>query len=406
MWRFAGVPVCACLAPAQSVSRSAHERSTPLLEIAPLKRFQDTQFLAVSPDSTRLCLYRFQHPETGLRAWSYDGGTSTKKDDVLQVMELQTGKLVYATQLRTMVESLSFFADGGRLYAETMSMSNTDNSRISVRQRAVIDLATHELMERLSQDRNLYIALGGESLLGHHTDQGLYSIRRSTDQASTLVLANLPEYKEVAREPFAVAQESGHYGRPRAFGDGMHWGYDTMPVVSGDKKTVAYGTGHYLVCRRANDLGLLWKRIIEPEYFGVWLVDLTPDAKTVVAAVIGGSSMADRDRFYVGVYSGADGSAIAKLPLNGFGGISISPDGKLLAVSQQVVLTDGKAEPTVNIYEIASGSQIGRVSHPAVSISGFGNSGKAAIGSRFTPDGRYLITSGVSDTMVWALTRH
>jgi WD40 repeat protein len=135
------------------------------------------------------------------------------------------------------------------------------------------------------------------------------------------------------------------------------------------------------------------------------MLDLTPDGDRVTAAIVGGSSVADRDKFYVGIYNGKDGSVVTRLPLNGREGVAISPDGKLLAVSQQVALTDGRVEPTVGIFDIASGNQVGKVSHQAAIVSGFGNSGKGAIGSRFTPDGKYLITSGVSDTMVWTIQR-
>jgi hypothetical protein len=388
----AAVPVCANFAAGQNDASGR-------LEITMVRAFSGAQFRGVSPDGTRLSLYRLRHVETRLRSWSYDGGESKKSDDVLQVVEIETGKVVYATQLRTMVVGLSFFAGAERLYAETMPLATADSGRFNVVQQVVIDLETRELAERLNQGQDLYIALTGGSLLGYRISQAAYSIRRATEPPSALWLAALPDYRETARAAFATTSEPERYGRPRAFGGAMHWGYDTTPVVSLDKSIVVYGAGHYLVCRRTTDLQILWTQLIEPEYFGVWQVAVTPDGTSVAAAVIAGPAV-DNDKSYIGVYRGGDGFVLAKLPLNGFDGVSISPDGKLLAVSAQTPVPGG-LEPSVVLYEIASGAQAGKVSHAPVNVSGFGNSGRAGIGGEFTPDGRYLITSGFRDTKVW-----
>ena len=317
---------------------------------------------------------------------------------MLRVVELQTGNTIYATQLRSMVVSASFFADGRRLYVETFPLTEAEGGRATVFQQAVIDLETRRLDQQLRALGTGYIALNGPSLLGHE-----FSLQ--TSQTTSLVLAALPDYKEIARVPFAVGQEPERYGRPAVTGRGMIYGHDTVPVISADRNAVVYATGHSIVCRRTSNLDVLWTHLIEPDYLGAWALDLTPDGGRVAAAIVGGSAAADQDKFYIGVYDGKDGSSIARLPLNGREGVAISPDGRLLAVSQQAALADGGIEPTVNIYDVASGSQVGKTTHSAVSVSGFGNSGKAKIDSHFTPDGKYLITSGLSDTTVWAIRR-
>ncbi|HZV06183.1 MAG TPA: hypothetical protein VE999_13985 [Gemmataceae bacterium] len=394
-----GVALCAPFAAGQP------ERPEISPRITMVRKIDGAQFYGVSPDGRLLCLYRFRRPETMLREWSYDGGNSRKTEDVLQIVDLETGKLHYATQLRTMVEDLSFFAGGERIYAQTVLMGRPGSDRLKIRQQVVIDLRTRQVAERLSESPDFHIALSGDTLLGYRSYQGVYSVRHVDSPRSALLLAELPDYKEVARTPFAVAPEPEHYGVPRPFGDGMHWGYDTTPIVSGNKERVVYGAGHHLVCRRTSDLSVTWSRLIEPEYFGVWLVAITPDAKTVAAAVIGGSSVAGREKHYIGIYGGEDGAEQVRLSLDGYAGMSISPDGKLLAVSAQTPLPEGRAEPTVLIYDIPSGRQVGRVNDPVVGVSGFGNSGKAAIGSQFTPDGSYLITSGLNDLTVWSIQR-
>ncbi len=79
-------------------------------------------------------------------------------------------------------------------------------------------------------------------------------------------------------------------------------------------------------------------------------------------------------------------------------GVSISPDGKLIAVGDRVVLPDGRIEPTINVYEALTGVQVGKVTDPAVTE----RYSQAGISGRFTPDGKYLVTAG-RDTKVWAL---
>jgi hypothetical protein len=387
-------PLCARAVTGQSNPGS---RQTASSFQATLSRgFKGAQFYGVSPDSSRICLYRFRHLENLLKAWTYDGGNSRKVDDVLQVVELKSGNTVYATQLRSMAVSATFFADSHGLYTETMLMGSAATGRVTTFQQAAINLDTRELAERLAEGNIRYFALTGRAVLGLESNP-------QTSQSEALVRAELPDYKEVVRVPFAATQEPERYGRPAISGRGIVYGHDTDPLISADRRTVAYGAGHSLVCRTASNLEVLWTRAIEPEYLGAWLLDLTPDGSKVAAAVVGGSSVADRDKFYVGVYDGKDGSVVAKFPINGREGVAISPDGKLLAVSQQTRISNGQVQPSVNIYDVSSGHQVGDVAHPAVNTSGFGNSGVGSIGSKFTPDGKYLITSGVNDTMVWAV---
>jgi len=365
------------------------------LETVLFKEFKGAQLLAVSPDGALACLYSFRRLETFLRAWSYDGGKTKSADDVMKVIELQTGQVVYSTKLRSMVISASFFADSRRLYSETFPLVESEGGRATVFQQAVVDLRTRKLEERLCRLGVSYTALDDRSVLGHE-----FSLESSGSLA--LVLATVPGYNEIVRVPFSVAQEPERYGRPRVSGIGLAYGHDATPVVSADRGTVVYGAGHQIVCRRTSDLRVLWTRQVEPEYSGVWSLALTPDASRLAAAIIGGSDLADKDKFYVGVYDGKDGSVRAKLPLNALQGVSISPDGRFIATPLQIKISERQVQPAVNIYDAASGNQIGQVTHPAVSVSGPGRSGSGPIGCEFTPDGKYLITSAL-DTKVWRI---
>lgn len=388
---FAGVSLCS--------RRVAAQSDLSLFTAELVREIKGAQLCAVSPDGQYICVYYFRHIENFLREWSYDGGDTKKTDDTLRVVELDSGKVVYSTQLRSMVVNASFFAVGADLYAETLPLTETEGSRAKLVQHVVVDLHTRKLDERLLKlSRGIeYFGLASPNLLGVESSL-------QTARASALVLAALPDYKEVKRAPFAPTSEFQGLGHPALSGNGtLVYGHDTTPVVSADRSTIAYGAGHRLVCRRADDLRILWSRLIGPEYFGAWLLDITPDGSKIAAAVIDDTYAVNQRKFYVGVYNGRDGSVVNEIPLNGFEGVSISPNGKLFGVSQRVEFGDGRVEPTVYIYEVASGLRVSKVSHPPIDTRGREAYGSGSISSRFTPNGKFLLTSGQNTTRVWAL---
>lgn len=395
---FFASPLCA----PSAISQVGPSDSVPpprSLEATLLRQFKGAQLRAISPDGSLICLYTFRHLQTFLRPWSYDGGKTTAADDTLSVVNLKTGDHIYATRLRTMVVNASFFADGKHLYAETLPMAEVEGGRATTVQQAAIDLDTRRLDERLHRlaDANVqYFALAWPAVLG---------VKALKSQINSLVRAVLPDYKETAQAPFASERSRTPEGPAVLTGGGVTYGRDTTPAISSDTETMVYGAGHSIVCRRTGDLSVVWVRSMEPEYSGAFTLDITPNGSRVAAAIVGGSYVADQ-RSYVGVYDGRNGSVVARLNLDGHDGVAISPDGELLAVSQPVGQPDGRVVPTINLYEIGSGRQVGKVAHEPVSVSGFRSYGRASLGGRFTPDGRYLITSsGTEGTSVWAIRR-
>ena len=365
----------------------------------PTREFKRAQFRAVSLDGRLACLYYWHNTEAFLRGWSYDGGNSNKDRDVLRVVELNTGKVIFATELRTMVVAASFFAGGTCLYAETLPMTKAEGVKGSlVIQRVAINTNTRTLSERLSEPHDVfaeYTALDWPTMLGAESSL-------QTARAVALTRTSLPNYQELARVPFAAEPDPPRFGRPAFSGNGkLIYGHDTTPAVSGNKKAVFYGAGHSLVCRSASDLNVLWIRRIKAEYFGAWHVGITPDSGTVVAAVIDDTNVANQQQFYVGVYRGLDGSTVNELPLNGFEGVSISPSGKLIAVSRRASAPGDRAAPTVDVHEVSSGRLITSVNHPPIDVHRVGTYGLASISSQFTPDGKYLLTSTPNTTRVW-----
>ena len=154
------------LAGAQGGPVQPRARSDGLIGVELFRPFPGAQFCAVSPGGTHICLYSFRHLETFLRAWSYDGGATKKTDDALRVVELATGRSVYATQLRSMAVSTSFFARGEKMYVETMPLVEAEGGRASVFQQAVIDLRTRILEERIGRLGTAYSALNWPYVLG------------------------------------------------------------------------------------------------------------------------------------------------------------------------------------------------------------------------------------------------
>lgn len=392
------------LAVSQSNGPSGQPRP-PAVRATVVRQFKGAQLLAISPDGGRMCLYAFRRAEMFLRRWSYDGGNTSAAGDVLSVVDVRTGGRTYATQLRTFVSSASFFADGKRLYAETIPMAESEGGKLNVVQRVTIDLSTRRLEETLSRIVGTvaeYYALSWPSMLGVKA-----TVRTPTP--SSLVRVEMPGFNETAEVPFEAHPKVELRG-PGVLTGGGHvvYGRYTMPVVSAGRQTVVYGAGNYVVCRRTSDLGLLWDYLVEPEYSGAVAFAVTPDGSRVAAAIVGGSSVGDKNKFYVGVLDGQKGSVIARLAVNVHQGIGISPDGSTLAIPRQAPQSDGRIVPTVDFYDAVSGAQVGAVSHDPVDLSrlrGAAAVSGAVVTGWFTPDGRYLITSGLAETRVWALGR-
>ena len=275
---------------------------------------------------------------------------------------------------------MSFFAVSDVLYVETLPFTNNRGS--NDQQHVLINLPTGKFEERVSPYIGVrYSALSEGRLLGYQYD--------NAGDTSQMILATLPDYKEIARVPYAVTQEREARNR------------DTGEFVSADRKSFLYGAGHSMVCRRTEDLGLVWTRPIEADLFGARAFSLTPDGGIVAAAVMDTMFIANQRNCYVGIFEGRDGSPMARLHLNGNECISISPDGKLLAVGERVALQTGEMQPTVNLYAVPSGQQVATVIHDRLRV-GRGDFGNDAINCEFAPDGKYLITSSIH-TKVWAL---
>ncbi len=356
----AATPFCALPAAGQQRTEINEPSSENKLQFKLHREFKNTGPYDISPDGRYVCL-----------------GVDQRRGK-LRVAELESGRAIYDTQLREDVLLARFFADGGTLYAQTSLIDENDRYRRRYQQ-AVIDLKTGKLATRLCDSHLGYFPLAAPFLLGDE--------HNSLGQGVTLSRVTLPDYTEIARAPFAPVQR--HYPNDPD---------SSSPTFSADRKRVVHQVDHALMCRSTEDLSVIWSQPVEPDYhWGAWHVDMTPDGRTLVTAVIDQSAL-HTQRFYVGVYDGTNGSVLARHPISAAMGVSISPDGKLIAVGDRAVLPDGRIEPTVNIYEALTGVQVGKVTDPPVAE----RYSRAGISGRFTADGKYLVTAG-RDTKVWAL---
>lgn len=358
-----------------------------------VKEFKDAYLLAVSPDNRKICLYFTKNPIDKFTGnggeWTYEGGPSKGGRSAIEVIEMGSWRSRCSVRLRHAASMASFFVESNLLYASGDVIPGTNGSV----QHILIDLDTQAVTEHLETwtlqgPSRLYYALYDGVLLGTESVFDVFAHQES------IIRATLPDYRETARAPYSVAQKH-EIASP------------SWVVTSGDRKTVVYDGDHMLTCRRTEDLSLIWSQSVGPEFgLGPTFLSITPDASKVAAAVLDTSEVSKQKNFYIGVHQGSDGRLINKLQLNGHEGIALSPDGSVLAVGRTVPVTRGGYTLTAELFDTVSGRRIAALEHDRFAhidlarFSGFGWQGL-----QFTGDGKYLITSTVDRTRVWALVR-
>ena len=338
-----------------------------------IKRFNNGHLLDVLPDGSLLCMY------FGSAVWTFSSSRSARTQGSnsehyrLAVINARTWEIRFSTELSERPISATFVPDGIGLYVETFG-----------RRRLMVDLATKRVNELspvvTRPEQYIYYenALSNGRILGGEL--------RRKEGYHALLLATLGDFKELQRVDTTPKEDFGSGGRG----------------VSADRLTLVYAVDHSIVCRRTEDLSVVWERPVEPQ-LRVSKVAISSGGHYVAVAAVNTQFVEGQREYYVALLSGRDGSVISKLPLNGDVGIEISPDGKLLAVSQRKPNDKPqKIQPTVRIYDFASGQVVAAATHDAVStregyIWGI-------LQSRFTPDGKYLLTYGDDDTRVWEIS--
>jgi len=156
-----------------------------------------------------------------------------------------------------------------------------------------------------------YWPLDGNRLLGEG---------RSFDTATTevIVLAELPDYREVKRIPFS---------RESALTIARRDGTLVMPV---NRKAFTYFYENDVVYGATADLSVTWTKKADPSVT-IWNIAISPTADFVALYVSESQGMAKARTHTVQVLSGKDGSLVGTVPVDPLQALAISPDGKTVA---------------------------------------------------------------------------
>jgi len=364
-----------------------------------VKEINYAGLLDVSPDSAKLCLYFTRHPVRSFREtegnWHENTPPIRDSEDALRVIDVDSWTSSYATRLPALPFHGSFFADSTALCIEIPGVRGgcTDH--------AVIYLRTGKMDERLEPLKlgglNFsYTALSDSEILGS-------GYRVETNKTDVLARVAVPSYDEIQRVSFAETR-SPSTGKTES---------DLM--VSSDRKTFVYSVDNNVVCRRASDLGVKWTRQMKGTgetnpTAGPWRVAVSADGGLVAASIRGRPWAGQEPR--VDVYDGKDGTPLAAIPVDADEAIALSPDGRLLAAGKRVAMRGGKqaggrksgTQPTVLLFDIASGKQVATLIQDRFRGGGgeFLYAGFTSNGILFTPDNKYLVTSGLN-TRIWEI---
>jgi hypothetical protein len=336
------------------------------LKINLARQFANTALRAISPDGTKLCLEDWKVPGYPLR-----------------VVDVGSGETIYTGRFQQRALVVSFFADSHAIFLDFAG-----GKEQLVRRQAVVDIRSGERTERM----HAYDPFHYSEVMSPVSDRTLlvahYELapRHSMEWLAQL---EFPSYRE-----FAKTELPDQRGDSKVSADIR---------VSDDRNVAIYFFNNAVVCRRIQDLGVLWTHPVET---GLRAFPLGVSAHgTHVAASIGkGTSDGQFEHYtalYVCVYEGKTGAEVARLPLSGAEGIAISPDGKLLAVVVREPGKKGELLPTVHIHDVASGARVASVVHDRIP-SGRRQFLLAGSTVAFTSDGRYVITAGMI-TKVWRI---
>jgi len=195
-----------------------------------VKEFAASSVRAISPDGTKLCV----------EDWKERGYP-------IRVLEIGTWRIVYTGSFEARTYGADFFAD-----------SQTVLVGYPIAARAIVDLRTGQ--RTLSRDAynardhqgDSFAPAGDRTLLKKHWQSPPY-------ETTTLSLVELPDYREIVKVPYATETR-----KPRPVKGVMTLNAEWGPVISDRRTVVAYSFDSVLVCRRMDDLSVLWTKSVEP----------------------------------------------------------------------------------------------------------------------------------------------
>ena len=373
-------PLLARLAPLPIRNAVAQPSNRAKLKMSLAQEFARSSVKAISPDGKKLCV----------EDWSEHGYP-------LRVLEIGSWRSIYNGHFQSRTLSVGFFGDSRALLVQALGSIGKEACGVGkgncAQLETVIELRGGEHTERMLpinvNQGETYWPLGAGVVLDAHREGNHY-------RTETLALVEFPALREIlkvqyAPKPREPKRRKGNFELSNDFGLG----------VSDNRGVVAYSFDHTLLCRRTEDLGVLWTRQIEPR-LNAYKVVVSARGSHVAAAISdGGFTPFEQRVSYIAVYSGETGRDVARLPQSGTEGIALSPDGDLIAVVAREPGKKGEVVPTVHIYETLSGRELASIAHDRVQSvrRQFLESGCTVA---FTSDGQHLVTSGLA-TKVWRM---
>lgn len=360
--------------------------------------------LRASPSSVGLKLsLELELPQSTVKALSSDGANLCVEDWAeggypLRVIQIGTWRTEYSGRFESRTLGASFFADSRSLFVQFLSSSGKGVCGVGegncAHQGAVVDFRTGERSQRpLLTDLNShedYWALRDGILLTS------YYKGKPDNRTETLGLVQFSSLRRGAEVPYATQLRE-----PKRRKGTLDLSNDFGFCISDDRRTVAYSFDHILLCRRTDDLSVLWTRTVEPQ-LNAYRVAVAAGGGHVAAAVAGESVTSTEQRTsYISVYDGRTGEDVARLPHSGTEGVALSPDGKLISIVAKEPGNRGEVVPTIHVLEVSSGRKLTSVAHRPVK-AGKRQFAETACTVAFTSDSRYMITSGMA-TKIWGI---
>lgn len=373
---------CACATAARALAQvppPSKRSEGPRIRLA--KTFDDAFLRAVSPDGKLVCLVFTRRPRMtfNLRGGSISYDSAPAQPDTLAVIALSSWSGIYSAQMTS--ADASFFGGSEALFVRTFPVPNESGQEVVIDLRTGLREVRATRLPRGEPDI-WYQAFSGKSVVGYEYNAPPYQI-------SALVRATLPDFVEALRVAYAVPAGS----EP----DGIVTGL----LLSSDRRTSVYAFGHTIVCRRTDDLRVLWTRQLEAEYFGTKTLAISPEGERVAAAVVDTALFNEQKRYYIGVYGGG-GDLTLRLPVNGDQALALSPHGLRMAVGKRVEMS-GSVKLIVDVFDVTSGIQIAEVLHDRIPPGQFQILDSLSFRIEFSSDGKYLITSGNNRVKIWEL---
>lgn len=355
------------------------------------KEFRFSILTAISSDGRRLALLA-TGPNATLPS-SKKGWMGTDRidpgNDRIQIVDSQTwARLGESPTGGASTTIASFFTDSLFLFSEHLVVKGGQ---------AVRKILSFDMKVILEDKRPYSDAMGSHTSLDALADNLLLGLEYSDGfGAEAITLVTTDGWATVKRVPLFPKADPANR---------LIW--QTGPYLSLDRRFFAQSIGLDVSFRKSATLELVWRRKVEPGWSPMRLgVSLHGD---YVAMGLGQSPYrSDVRPAAVTVVAGSDGSVISHFRVEGIGGVAISPDGKMVAVGEEVQLDENleDTQMNVNIYDVPTGQLLLKLEHDRrrVTRGSWADFGLSyANGLHFTPDGSQLISSG-THTKVWKLS--